>query len=281
MNRARRPSLDGLLGGLRALRARQWRHFAVLPLAGLDLPRLGSAAGWWRAALALGVASLILGYAYGLNAVTDRATDHSGRKNPLRGQGRLPWSVWAVLGATLGAALLGARALEGEGFGWASLALVASTLYSAGPRLKRWPLVGTLCNAAIFAPLLFLLRDDRSAPLLPLHAVTFLGLILQNQLLHELADAAEDASARTLTTARLLGEPRTRRLVAALALPFVGLAFRVAPPASLVAPLVASLALLSGAVIALRVPSAAAGRRWHRRASLLLCGALFVGGLCP
>src|SRR5262245_45550703 len=69
---------------LLVLRPRQWIHFVVLPLAG-GIHGLTLTLALARFVLALSVAALLLGYAYGLNAISDRATDVDARKNPLVG----------------------------------------------------------------------------------------------------------------------------------------------------------------------------------------------------
>jgi 4-hydroxybenzoate polyprenyltransferase len=199
------------------LRAPQWLHFLALPLAAFDQGSRSSAA---IASVVRGVvlAALALSYAYGLNAISDRRSDLDAAKNPLRGMEVVPQRVVLVVAGTGMAALLLAL-LAGRPVLYAvSASLAASTVYSVGPRLKVLPGIGTLLNVAIFAPiLLFGVQPSRPAPAgLGLLLVTFAVLVLENQLLHERADAAEDAGASVRTTARALGEQATVRLVLGL-----------------------------------------------------------------
>jgi hypothetical protein len=107
--------------------------------------------------------------------------------------------------------------------------LGASTLYSIGPRLKRWPFLGTALNAVIFTPLLLLARTHDPAPRpFTLQVVVFVALLLQNQLLHEQADSEEDA-ASAHTTGRAVGARATRLLVLLLGITGVAIATSVAP----------------------------------------------------
>src|SRR5262245_25912762 len=111
-----RQAIAGLPAALRVLRAPQWLHFAVLPLAGMDRATLASPPGLARSAVAVLTASLALGYAYGVNALGDRASDASAVKNPLAGVARVPLDTKIVIaGAALAALsislLLGPAAL--------------------------------------------------------------------------------------------------------------------------------------------------------------------------
>jgi 4-hydroxybenzoate polyprenyltransferase len=108
--------------------------------------------------------------------------------------------------------------------------LVAATIYSVPPRLKAQPFLGLLCNTLIFAPLLGLALEDGTTPrAFTVLCTTFVGLLMQSQLLHETADAAEDQAAGALTTARLLGAYGTRAMVIAIALVFTVVGFAHAP----------------------------------------------------
>ncbi len=188
--------------GLRALRARQWLHFVPLPLAGV--PAFGLVAGTCPIGPVLWAclaAALCLAFAYGLNAHTDRATDRSARKNPLVGA---PAGLVALAPALACGALALPVAAASGGLAAAALSLAAGAVYSAGPRLKRLPVVGTLANAAIFAPLLGLLGGPRPPGFWGMSAV-FAALLLQNQLIHERADEDEDRRAGARTTARAIG----------------------------------------------------------------------------
>jgi len=253
---------------LRALRAPQWVHFVVLPAA--TARTLSDLAG---AAHGMAVAVLALGYAYGLNALADRPTDLDRRKSPLCGVDA-PSSLVKILAAMVLLAL---------GLGWlagplslaATLAsLAASTLYSVGPRLKDLPILGTLLNAVIFAPLL-VVSPTGITPELAVVAIVFVALVLQNQLLHERADHDEDARAGTLTTARMLGARATHVGVAALGL--VGAATAAWLSRSRLEALVAVLALAVVSVVVLVGQHSAAARRVsHRRWAVLAGAMIFV-----
>jgi 4-hydroxybenzoate polyprenyltransferase len=238
-----------------ALRARQWAHFVVLPLA--------SAGGAGRLAVGFALAATALAYAYGLNAISDRATDLDARKNPLAGVAATPGAVLILVAGcalvALGLALfVGAAPLVG-------VSLVASTVYSAGS--KRVPAIGSLLNVAIFAPLLFL---GGGAPPWPIVS-TFAVLLLQNQLLHECADAVEDAAAAAHTTARAIGARSAVALAATLGAGGVAAAFALA--AGWTAWL-AALASLAGALVAVAGPRDFAARRVAHRWVALTVGAL-------
>jgi 4-hydroxybenzoate polyprenyltransferase len=237
------------------LRARQWAHFLALPLAGFD-----PAAGWHRLALGCALAALALGYAYGLNAISDRATDLDPRKNPLVGHPALPRTMAALVIACAAAALALASTSGALVVAAVGVSLTASTTYSVGPRWKAVPAAGTLLNAAIFAPILLFSTVIGAPPSgLAAQLAAFTALLLQNQLLHEEADAAEDAAAGTRSTAIALG-PTWIRVVA------VGLGIAGAALAALASPSRASAAaalaaLLAGTAVAVR-------DRWppaHRR----------------
>jgi hypothetical protein len=199
------------------LRARQWAHFVVLPLAAID-PALLEASPRevaLRAARGVTLAALSLAYAYGLNAISDRATDLDRAKNPLAG-GACPPRVSALVVATAGAALVLAMASGRATLAAVALSLASSTVYSVGPRLKALPVVGTLLNAGIFAPLLCFAVADEAPRAVVVLGVVFTAMLLQNQLLHESADAAEDAAARSLTTGRVVSAAAVPALVIAL-----------------------------------------------------------------
>jgi len=183
---------------VRALRVGQWLHFIVLPLALCDpgVPLvLGDMAEHARGVL---IAAVVLAFAYGLNAVTDRATDASALKNPLVGITRIPLALTACL-VCLPCVALALGALGGRAALLATgVSLLASALYSAGPRTKAIFGIGTLTNVAIFTPLLWVGRPLPAGPV-PVRAwimtTVFAALLLQSQLLHEREDASEDRAA--------------------------------------------------------------------------------------
>lgn len=190
------------------LRARQWLHFVVLPAAVLErASRLDAHSVVWRIGLGCVAAALALSYAYGINAITDRSSDEDVRKNPLAGVLVVPRRVHVVVALCVPLALLVSGAIGPASTAATAVSLLASTLYSAGPRLKALPMVGTALNALIFGPMLaFSLRDWDLTPALRVRFASFVVLLLQNQLLHERADLKEDQDAQVLTTAARFGE---------------------------------------------------------------------------
>ncbi|MDC0723312.1 UbiA family prenyltransferase [Nannocystis bainbridge] len=198
---ARPPAWAGVRLGLRALRARQWAHFVPLPLAGAPLQDMFSGTCSMGPVLWACVAgALCLASAYGLNAYGDRGSDGRG-KNPLVGAQVGGAAVVPALACGLLALVV---AGQSGGLGPAAVSLTTGALYSLGPRLKRLPGLGTLANVAIFAPLLGLVGTPRSPGFWGMSLV-FTALLLQNQLVHERADEAEDRRARVFTTAQWLG----------------------------------------------------------------------------
>ncbi len=257
---------------LGVLRVRQWAHFVVLPAAALGpdpvplVPRIPS--------LLLGAAAsaFSLAYAYGINAIFDRATDRDPHKNPLAGRGALPSSIGTVVALTALAALGFAVFAGSVALLAIVVSLLAGTVYSAGPRLKAWPIVGTALNAFIFGPLLWLALDDRPPPAaFGLLVSSFVVLLLQNQLLHERADFEEDVAARVLTTGRALGERGTAAAVVMLALGGIAASVFLAPrPKELV---LAVLTLTLGATAAFPLSRPASARRKRHGAFAFVGGA--------
>jgi 4-hydroxybenzoate polyprenyltransferase len=253
-----------------ALRARDWLHFVALPLASVPLhPSLEQVA---VVPLTLVSAAAALAFAYGLNAIADRRADDPS-KNPLAGTTGALRRVVATVFASGALALAAAAPVGAATVGWVSLSLAAGALYSAGPRFKAVPGLGLVSNVAIFAPLLFAGPEPRP-PLFGLLVTTFVALLVQNQLAHELADAAEDARVRALTTARALGPTGTRALVCAVSA--AGAAAAAAASASGRAAVVAIVGLVVGAAVAMgRDPRRA--RRRHRVVAIAAGAALWIG----
>lgn len=180
------------------LRVRDWLHFLPLPL--LMAPRTLSE----HSLLGIASAACCLAFAYGWNEWKDRREAEGG-------------GVGCVL------TLLGILALSGLALAFcvskaaaiaALISLVASFLYSGGPRLKRFPIVVTIANVFIFAPLAFLAWDGgeiATEGLLLLGAFT--SFLLQNQAIHEVAHLRQDAASSIRTTAALLKD-RMKAVVA-------------------------------------------------------------------
>jgi 4-hydroxybenzoate polyprenyltransferase len=269
----------GLEEALGVLRVRQWLHFAALPLAGLDRTAIGARAGLGRGALGVATASLALGYAYGINALTDRASDTSVEKNPFAGRDHVPAAAQAVVAGAAAAALLASFPLGARARGLTLASLGAATAYSAGPRMKALPGLGLVFNTAIFAPLLGLALPAGAPPPRAYAALcaTFVGQLVQSQLLHELADAAEDEAGRALTTARLLGPRWARACVAAAALVSASAALALAPRPAV--GLCAAAGLVYSAARALSERDPAEARRVHKRVAAASGALLFAVGL--
>jgi 4-hydroxybenzoate polyprenyltransferase len=250
---------------LAVLRPGQWLHFAALPLAGVSAGTLTLPSFFPLAALALFCASAALGWAYGINAIADRRTDSSSDKNPLAGATDVRRSVvWTVIAS--GIAALGAGAALGpHAFACAAASVVASGLYSIGPRMKARRVAGLLFNTAIFTPLTgLLLPSSGSAPAhFSLVLTIFVAMLLQSQLLHELQDAEEDAAGGARTTASLFGPRWTRITVALLAVPVIVCAVWMGAP--LLLRLVAGVAVLVSGAVALAPWPPEALRRIHRQ----------------
>lgn len=83
--------------------------------------------------------------------------------------------------------------------------VLAGWSYSAGPRWKRVPVLGTTMNALVFAPLAFLGRGPADPGAFFAFACAFTLLLLQNQLLHEIAHADSDRLKGIRTTTIVVG----------------------------------------------------------------------------
>jgi 4-hydroxybenzoate polyprenyltransferase len=182
------------------VRVRQWVHLLPLPVAGYDFGR-SPWANLTPMSRGLAVTFCVLAFGYLLNAVADRDMDLDRRKNPLSEAGNNADRFLLPLLLLAGLAL----ALAATGSAWvvacAAVSLLSGTLYSVGPRLKAVPYVGTFTNLTNFVPLLFVgsLHPLTSPRLLTL-AACFGALLLQNQLIHEAADAPEDRHGGLQTT---------------------------------------------------------------------------------
>lgn len=238
------PRQSGWARAMAAIRLRHWLHFLLLPLAGRDpsLPFATSAVAIGRGTV---IAFCLLAYGYLLNSQADQHMDLVPDK-----RGVLKVEPGAVRAALIGlvAVALGLSLTAPWIVGVATLVCLASgTAYSVGPRLKMLPLVGSALNIGNFAPVLFvgLSRNEIPGALVVL-TVSFAFLLLQNQLLHEAADAEEDARGGVQSTFRRLGRKTTSGLallsgsvVALVATSsslaaFAAIAFALATPLSLV-----------------------------------------------
>ncbi len=262
----------------RALRARQWLHFLIvpaLPLHAILATTPGEAVE--RLLPAALVAGLALAFAYGINAIADRRGDRPGAKNPLVGREHVPSAVWTAVTACGVASI--ALALASPATLRASpvlISLVASAIYSVGPRIKRVPVVGTLANLFIFTPLALLVRlDGHASPHLALLLATFVVLLTQNQLVHEAGDLAEDRGAGTTSSTVTFGTRASTRAACVLGIAAAG-SFVARWGLGLV-PLVASAAALAGGVLigGASAEDAARVRHVHRRLALAAGATLY------
>jgi len=237
------------VGFLRAARVRDWAHFLLLPLAAYD-PAPGRAVSLPALARGVFIAFAVLAFGYLLNGVADRHMDASAHKNPLVSGGARP-SYRAALSALAASALAASLFAPWPVLAATAIGLGSGLAYSIGPRLKRYPVLGTLANATNFAPLLWvgLPFAAEARGMLPL-TVSFTCLLLQNQLLHEAADRDDDRRGQVLTTFRLLGPRRS-----ALTLALFGAALCAVVAAT---PTLAQLALPIGLVYGLAFPLALA-----------------------
>jgi 4-hydroxybenzoate polyprenyltransferase len=248
---------------LSCLRVRSWWYFALLPVAGFDPTK---AAAPFETLVGVLSASGCLGFAYGLNSITDAGLDRSSAKNPFAGGVEASWRARLLVAACAGVALVIALLRLGSPALPATLtSLVVAFVYSAPPRLKTVPFVGTVLNAGIFAPL-FWLGAPLGSEMLPT-VLLFTGLLIQNQLLHELEDRDEDLAAGVVTTAAILGARWTR-----------GAAIVVGAAAVLAIHAVSESAMIAGACIGLASVALTQrrARRRHRLAAALSGSAFHV-----
>ncbi len=198
---------------VRLYRVRDWLHFIPLPAAGWIAGDARS-----LSALAGGTIAWTFGLAYmsAVNQAFDDRLDRPG-KNPvgarLTRRTALVWSLPAALGCL-------ATSVVCVPSRWhvAAMLLVASTVYSAPPRLKRVPLVGTLWNVVLALPGLVMADAARAGhPSFNALACAFSLMLLASQLIHEAADRDDDQSGGVSTIAVVAG-PRGALLAAALSL---------------------------------------------------------------
>ena len=198
----------------RLYRAPEWVHILPLPLATFDASvPLGTA--MLAAARGIANAFAILAFGFLLNAVSDRHVDRDARKNPLLvpGHGRYKTSLVVLPAISVALAAFSPWPVQ-LATAWC---LTLGCVYSIGPRLKAIPVVGTLTDAAGFAPILFLGMVGPSLPVgFGTIAIIFAALLLQNQLIHESGDRDDDAASGLRTTWLTLG-PRWTALLAAAA----------------------------------------------------------------
>lgn len=200
---------------LRLYRVRDWLHFLPLPLATVDPSPAGAAL--WAAARGIATAAAILAFGYLLNSLADRLMDRDARKNPLilPGAAEPRPDLAALLVAAIVLAALGPWPARVA----AALSLFFFSVYSAAPRIKSVPILGSLANIGMFAPLLFLgLREATLPPGLAGLVVACGALVLETQLVHEAADSHEDRAGGVRTTWLTVGPRRAAAIAAACGL---------------------------------------------------------------
>jgi UbiA prenyltransferase family len=186
---------------------KDWLHFLPLPLAAWHADHVAQAGA--IAAWACGLA-----YTSAINQAFDDRLD-APAKNPVAAMGRRRAISLSIPPAIACVVLL--AWLSRAGLAAGAVMIVAATLYSAPPRLKRLPVVGTLWNLVMGVPGLFFAGRPQidALPLRPL-AGLFALLLLVSQLLHEAHDRDDDAAGRVRTVATEAG--RRAALGAALGL---------------------------------------------------------------
>jgi 4-hydroxybenzoate polyprenyltransferase len=263
-------------GWLRLLRVREWAHFLLLPLAAFEPSR--GIAGIFALARGFLIAGSVLGFGYLLNALADRKTDRPGKNPLLETDVADAWVAVLLLGGiAAGASAWGPPVVRVA----TALCLASGAAYSVGPRIKQWPLLGTLANATNFAPLLWVasLGEPPSPWMTPLTAA-FCCLLLESQLLHEAADRAEDQAAGVRTTVIFLGDGGAAVLAGALGGMLGALIWRCAD-ALVAAPLIVLYAGVFPVALARRgLDSACMTRvRGAHRLSALAAGAWILAWL--
>ena len=162
-------------------------------------------------------ASVYLAAAFSFNAASDWQSD-APQKNPITRGEVSPIPATAISLLLLLCALIFTRVLP-LGQRWLGAAMVGTAFAYSLPTLglKRFPVIGTMANLALFLPLFWL---GAAGQVLPGHAMLY-GLLLgipaiQSQLVHEAEDVTEDEHAGSLSTIRWLGARVLRPTVVSL-----------------------------------------------------------------
>jgi len=261
----------------RALRASDWWYFCLLPLVALGGGARIEGAVVVRLVGGVVVAALCQAYAFGLNGITDRGMDRDRAKNALAGLDAVPAEAVVLVASCALAALGIATVLTLVALLGTAVSLVAATVYSARPRLKRVPVVGTLVNVLMFAPFPLLATVGRPSSAMLFLTYCFYVLLTQNQILHEIADSDEDGPAGVRTTGVVVGAAGVRVIAIMLGPLAALLLWRMQATASM-ALLAATLGLCGGAtIVALGDTQRAAELRVaHRWYSLAVGAVLFT-----
>lgn len=198
---------------LRLYRVKDWLHFLPLPLAGwLGDPKHPPVASLIGGVIAWGLG---LAYASAINQAYDDRLDRPAKNPVVEGFGRRQALALSVPPMLLSLAVLAVWAPLGLLPGVVLLA--AATLYSAPPRLKQFPVLGTLWNLLVGIPGFFFAGRPPldQLPLRPLVGL-FALLLLGSQLIHEAQDRDDDAAGDVRTVATVGG--RSAALLAAAGL---------------------------------------------------------------
>ena len=204
-----------LVAYLRLYRVKDWVHFLPLPFAGWVadpqhpgvMALVGGVLGW----------GLGLAYTSAINQAFDDRVDRMWKaKNPVGAVFQRRQAVLLSL-PPLVASLVVLALLAPIGLLPGVALIVAATLYSAPPRLKRFPVLGTLWNLLVGVPGFFFAGRPSvgELPLRPLVGL-FAMLLLGSQLIHEAQDRDDDAVGEVKTIATEGG--RRTALIAASAL---------------------------------------------------------------
>lgn len=197
--RMRGPFLRHLL---RLYRPRDWLHFLPLPMVGWFASEgrcvgvlLGAMTAW----------GLALAYMSALNHAFDDKLDRRDDKNPVGVHFGRRQAVFLSLPPAIAAVAVSAR-FAPAGLVPLVLVLVASTVYSAPPRLKCVPVLSTLWNVVIAFPSLLLADFPRAAGAqFRSMAGVFALLLVVSQLIHEAEDREDDRIGGVRTVAVLVG----------------------------------------------------------------------------
>ncbi len=196
------------------LRPTDWLHFLFLPLMTISFAEFN---GVCLVSALIG-AAIYLAFAYGYNEYKDSGL-YKWNREALReylGVGHVGiWLAWIVLIA-LGLAVTG---LCGASSQIAMLSgVIGSYLYSGGPRLKRFPVIGTLANLWIFLPVALLGGQFSLVAAAPWLLGVFSLLLIQNQLIHEATHRQEDRRDNIRTSVVVFGNEFARYGSASLGL---------------------------------------------------------------
>ena len=212
---------------LRLYRVKDWVHFLPLPFAGWvadpDHPGItalvGGVLGW----------GLGLAYASAINQAFDDRLDRLWRaKNPV-GAGFERRQAILLSIPPFVASLVVLAVLAPMGLLPGVALLVAATLYSAPPRLKRFPVLGTLWNLLVGVPGFFFASRPSvgELPLRPLVGL-FVVLLLGSQLIHEAQDRDDDIVGEVRTVATEGGRRTALLAASALVIATPGIAWWLA-----------------------------------------------------